>query len=158
MVATRSITESHASATTDPTAPTEAPSSAVDRPLEMRAWLRERIDGRVGLGVGIAWIVLMQIAFALEPASNHEVPVIGLVLELTMYGLLATMIAGLVMQQRFGFVASLGAAVLATAASIACPVTGHHTFGSWWFGQMACVLALVAVSAYALRRSGTATK
>lgn len=120
---------------------------------DTRAWLRERIDGRVGLGVGIAWIVLMQIAFALEPASNHDVPVIGVLLELSMYGLLATMIAGLVMQQRFGLVASLGAAVLATAASIACPVTGHHTFGAWWFGQMACVLALVAVSAYALRRT-----
>lgn len=120
---------------------------------DTRAWLRERIDGRVALGVGIAWIVLMQIAFALEPASNHEVPVIGLVLELSMYCLLATMIAGLVMQQRFGLVASLGAAVLATAASIACPVTGHHTFGSWWFGQMACVLALVAVSAIALQRA-----
>jgi hypothetical protein len=45
--------------------------------------------------------------------------------------------------------------VLATAASIACPVTGHHGFGAWWFGQMACVLALVAVSAVALRREST---
>jgi len=156
MVATRSTTEPNAGATTDAVAPVDAASTAVDRPLEMRAWLRERIDGRVGLGVGIAWIVLMQIAFALEPASNHEVPVIGLVLELSMYALLATMIAGLVMQQRFGLVASLGAAVLATAASIACPVTGHHTFGSWWFGQMACVLALVAISAYALRQRASA--
>jgi hypothetical protein len=79
--------------------------------------------------------------------------VIGLLLELSMYGLLATMVAGLVMQQRFGLVASLGAAVLATAASIACPVTGHHTFGTWWFGQMACVLALVAISSVALQRT-----
>jgi hypothetical protein len=135
-----------------------APESAAraEEPVgsDTRVWLRERIDGRFGLGVGIAWVVLMQIAFALEPASNHEVPVIALVLELSMYALLATMIAGLVMQQRFGLVASLGAAVLATAASIACPLTGHHGFGSWWFGQMACVLALVGVSAYALHRSG----
>jgi hypothetical protein len=154
MVATRSTTEPEAAVSTGATVTVESANPAVDRPLDTRAWLRERIDGRLALGVGIAWIVLMQIAFALEPASNHEVPVIGLVLELSMYGLLATMIAGLVMQQRFGLVASLGAAVLATAASIACPVTGHHTFGSWWFGQMACVLALVAISAYALHRSG----
>jgi peptidoglycan/LPS O-acetylase OafA/YrhL len=130
---------------------------AVGRTVHTRAWLRERIDGRVGLAVGIAWVVLMQVAFALEPASNHEVPVIGLLLELSMYALLGTMVAGLVMQQRFGLVASLGAAVLATAASIACPVSGHHTFGSWWFGQMACVLALVAISALALRRTPSDT-
>jgi hypothetical protein len=153
MVATRSTTEPSAAASTDVVVPVDAASSAGHRPLDMRAWLREHIDGRVGLAVGISWVVLLQIAFALEPASNHDVPVIGVLLELSMYALLATMVAGLVMQQRFGLVASLGAAVLATAASIACPVTGHHTFGSWWFGQMACVLALVGISAYALRRT-----
>src|SRR5262249_10096580 len=125
MVATRSTTEPGIAASTDVVVPAEAASTdaVVDRTLHTRAWLRERIDGRVGLAVGIAWVVLMQIAFALEPASNHEVPVIGLLLELSMYALLATMIAGLLMQQRFGLVASLGAAVLATAASIACPVS-----------------------------------
>jgi peptidoglycan/LPS O-acetylase OafA/YrhL len=155
MVATRSTTEPSAPASTDVAVRTEAATTdvVVGRTVHTRAWLRERIDGRVGLAVGIAWVVLMQIAFALEPASNHEVPVIGLLLELSMYALLATMVVGLVMQQRFGLVASLGAAVLATAASIACPVSGHHTFGSWWFGQMACVLALVAISAVALRRT-----
>jgi hypothetical protein len=154
MVATRSGTESRSPAPPDAVAPDSAESHTVHR-LPTRAWLGERIDGRVGVVVGIAWLVLMQIAFALEPASEHEVPLIGLLLELSMYLLLGTMIAGLVMQRRFGLVASLGAAVLATAASIACPVTGHHGFGAWWFGQMACVLALVAVSAVALRREST---
>jgi peptidoglycan/LPS O-acetylase OafA/YrhL len=154
MVATRPATEPRSPAPTDAAPPDSVESHAVDR-LPTRAWLGERIDGRVGVVVGIAWLVLMQIAFALEPASEHEVPLIGLLLELSMYLLLGTMIAGLVMQRRFGLVASLGAAVLATAASIACPVTGHHGFGAWWFGQMACVLALVAVSAVALRREST---
>ena len=39
-------------------------------------------------------------------------------------------------------------AIVATglpAASIACPISGHHQFGTWWFGQMACMLALVAI-------------
>ena len=70
-----------------------------------------------------------------------------------MYVLLAAMLAGLVMQRRWGLLASFGAAVLATAASIACPVTGHHAFGAWWFAQMACMLGARRRSAsFALRR------
>jgi len=117
-----------------------------------REWLQDRIDGRVAIAVGIAWFVLNEIAYALEPAAQQSVPVIGIVLEVTMYVLLAAMLTGLVMQRRWGLLASFGAAVLATAASIACPVSGHHAFGAWWFGQMACMLALVAISVFALRR------
>jgi hypothetical protein len=128
------------------------PQPVRNRP-DTREWLQERIDGRVAAAVGIAWVVLTEIAFALEPAAQGSVPVVGILLELSMYLLLATMIAGLVMQRRFGLVASLGGAVLATAASIACPVTGHHAFGTWWFGQMACVLALVGISVVALKKN-----
>jgi uncharacterized membrane protein YecN with MAPEG domain len=120
---------------------------------DTREWLQERISARAAATVGIAWFVLMEIVYALEPAAQGSVPLVGILLELSMYLLLATMIAGLVMQRRFGLVASLGGAVLATAASIACPVTGHHSFGLWWFGQMACVLALVGISAVAVKRS-----
>ena len=120
---------------------------------DTREWLQERIDGRVALAVGVAWFVLNEIAFALEPASQHPVPLIGIVLEVTMYVLLSAMLAGLIMQRRWGLLASFGAAVLATAASIACPVTGHHAFGAWWFAQMACMLSLVAISVVALRRA-----
>jgi hypothetical protein len=129
-----------------------APAAAPAKRPDTREWLGERIPGSVAAGVGITWFVLMQVAFLLEPASNHEVPVIGLVLEISMYVLLAAMVTGLVMQRRWGLVASLAGAVLATAASIACPVTGHHSFGAWWFGQMACMLALVAVSVVSLGR------
>ena len=118
-----------------------------------REWLRERIDGRVALAVGVAWFVLLQVAMMLEPATSNAVPIIGVVLELVMWTLLATMVAGLVAQRRWGLAAALAAAVFETAASIACPTTGHHPFGAWWFGQMACVLALVAVSAIALQRA-----
>jgi hypothetical protein len=120
---------------------------------DTREWLQERIDGRVALAVGVSWFVLNEIAFALEPASQQSVPVIGIVLEVSMYVLLSAMLAGLIMQRRWGLLASFGAAVLATAASIACPVTGHHAFGAWWFAQMACMLALVAISVVALRRN-----
>ena len=63
------------------------------------------------------------------------------------------MVTGLVMQRRWGLVASLGAAGFMTALSVACPISGHHAFGVWWYGQMACVLALGAMSVVALRWS-----
>ena len=130
----------------------ETPTTRRDPRTDTREWLGERIPGGVAVGVGIAWFALMQIAFLLEPASSHPVPFIGLVLEISMYVLLAAMVTGLVMQRRWGLVASLAGAVLATAASVACPVTGHHPFGAWWFAQMACMLTLVAISVVTLRR------
>src|SRR5689334_19340146 len=117
---------------------------------ETRAWLQEPIDKSLAIGIGVAWLVLVQIAMLLEPATHQPEPWFGVVLQLISTLLLATMIAGLVMQRRFGLVASLGGAVFATALSIACPVSGHHPFGAWWFGQMACVLALVGASVVAL--------
>jgi len=122
--------------------------------LDTKLWLQERIDGRLVAGVGIAWFVLLQIAFALEPVTHQPEPSYGIALELVMWLLLATTIAGLVMQRRWGLVSSLGAAGFLTALSIACPVSGHHPFGAWWFGQMACVLALDAISVVAILWSG----
>jgi hypothetical protein len=60
------------------------------------------------------------------------------------------------MQRRLGLVASLGAAGFFTAMSVACPVSGHHPYGAWWFGQMACALGLVGLSLLAIRWSSDA--
>jgi hypothetical protein len=134
----------------EPTAAAAPPGAPA--PLDLRAWLQQRVDGPVCVAVAVAWFLLMNVAMAVEPATSRAEPVIGVFLQLAMWLLLATMVTGLVMQRRFGLVASLGGAVLATAASIACPISGHHQFGTWWYGQMACVLGLVAVSVVALRR------
>jgi len=122
--------------------------------LDTKLWLQERIDGRLAAGVAIAWFVLLQVAMALEPVTHKPEPSYGIALELVMWLLLATTIAGLVMQRRWGLVSSLGAAGFLTALSVACPVSGHHPFGAWWFGQMACVLALDAISVVAILWSG----
>jgi hypothetical protein len=121
------------------------------RVSDTSTWLRERIDGRVAIGLGITWLVLFEVAAALEPTTNRPEPAFGIALEVIMWVLVATMVTGLVMQRRMGFVASLAAAGFLTALSVACPVSGHHPFGAWWYGQMACVLGLVAASVIALR-------
>jgi hypothetical protein len=123
------------------------------RDSDTSTWLRERIDGRVAIGLGVTWFLLVQIAGALEPTTHQPEPAYGIVLELTMWVLIAAMVTGLVMERRLGFVASLAAAGFFTALSIACPVSGHHPFGAWWYGQMACALGLVAASVIALRWS-----
>ena len=122
--------------------------------LDTKLWLQERIDGRLAAGVAIGWFVLLQVALALEPVTHKPEPSYGIALELVMWLLLATTIAGLVMQRRWGLVSSLVAAGFLTALSVACPVSGHHPFGAWWFGQMACVLALDAISVVAILWSG----
>jgi hypothetical protein len=120
---------------------------------DTRTWLQERIDGRLAAGVGVAWFVAYELAGALEPAPNHPEPSYGVALGVTLLLLLAVTATGLVMQRRWGFVASLAAAGFFTALSIACPISGHHTFGAWWFGQMACTLGVGALSVVALRWS-----
>ena len=45
---------------------------------------------------------------------------------------------------------SVAAAGFFTALSVACPVSGHHPFGAWWFGQMACAVGMLGGSVVAL--------
>jgi hypothetical protein len=121
--------------------------------LETRAWLQERIDGRVAVGVGIAWLVAYQLAVSLEPVTHQPEPWYGVGLGVAFMGLLAATATGLIAQRRWGLVVSVAAAGFFTALSVACPVSGHHPFGAWWFGQMACALGVLGASVGALRWS-----
>jgi hypothetical protein len=120
---------------------------------ETRVWLQERIDGKLAAGVGIAWLVAYQLAGALEPVTHRPEPWYGVVLEVVFLGLLATTATGLIMERRWGVVASVATAGFFTALSIACPVSGHHPFGAWWFGQMACALGMLVGSFVVLTRT-----
>ena len=120
--------------------------------LETRTWLQERIDGRLAAGVAVAWLVAYVIASALEPVTHRPEPWYGVALNLGLLGLVAATVPGLIMERRWAFGVSLLAAVLFTALSVACPVSGHHPFGAWWFGQIACALGMLGFSAFALGR------
>jgi hypothetical protein len=124
--------------------------------LETREWLATRISRNVALTVAVAWYVLFLVGVSLEPEATHPEAMpewIGIGVEIVLLSFLAVMVAGLAARRRWGLVASMGAAAVFVAASVACPVSGHHGFGAWWYGQMACALGLVAVSAAALRRA-----
>jgi hypothetical protein len=124
--------------------------------LDTREWLQERIDGRLAAAVGIGWLVAYQLAASLEPVTHKPEPWYGVLLGVAFLGLLAGTATGLVMQRRWGLVVSLAAAGFFTALSIACPVSGHHPFGAWWFGQMACAVGMLGFSWIALGRPASA--
>jgi hypothetical protein len=115
-----------------------------------RTWLNERINPHVALSVGVAWFVLYTIGAELEPAPNRSEPAIGVAFGVTLIALFVGALIGLGMRRRWGVGLSLIAACTLTFMSVMCPVSGHHTFGSWWYGQMACALGLVGISLWAL--------
>src|SRR3954467_1683653 len=117
---------------------------------ETRAWLQERIDGRLAAGVGVAWLVAYQVAGSLEPVTHQPEPWYGVALGVAFLGLLGATAAGLIAQRRRGLLVSVAAAAFFTALSVACPVSGHHPFGAWWYGQMACALGMLGGSVAAL--------
>src|SRR4051794_17517645 len=117
---------------------------------ETHAWLQERIDGWLAAGVGVAWLVAYQVAGSLEPVTHQPEPWYGVALGVAFLGLLAATAAGLIAQRRWGLVVSVAASGFFTALSVACPVSGHHPFGAWWYGQMACALGMLGGSVAAL--------
>jgi hypothetical protein len=137
-------------------APEPTPEARTAPTKDTRDWLLERIPGQLALIAAVSWYVLFSIAMALEPAADHPdaIPTwLSAGLEVVLLGLLAVTAAGLLARRRFGLVAALGAGALFLAMAVACPVSGHHSFGTWWYGQMACAIGLVAITGVTLRRS-----
>jgi hypothetical protein len=130
---------------------TVAPSAPTPR-SDTRSWLAERISTETGVLLAATWYVLFVIGSALEPQSHAATPVWAIALSVVLFAVMAVMAVGLLVRRRWGVLASLGAGGLFTAAAVACPTTGHHPMGPWWFGQMACALGLVGASMFALRR------
>jgi hypothetical protein len=133
-----------------------AAGAEASRALDNRAWLLGRIDGRLAAAVGIGWYVLFGIGTALEPAPSNPQAVpawIETAVSAVLLATFAAMIPGLLARRRWGVLAAVAAGVVYVAATIACPTTGHHEFGLWWLGEMACASTLLAGSVYALRRS-----
>jgi hypothetical protein len=129
------------------------PEAPTGQPTQPRAWLTERITTETSVLLAAAWYVLFMIGTALEPEATGSTPAWVNVLSFVFLGGLVVMVGGLIARRRWGLLASLASAGLLTASSVACPISGHHGLATWWFGQMACALGLVAASGYALTRA-----
>jgi len=133
--------------------PKKEPRSLAPSPARPAPMLDE-ISRRTVVVLAVSWIVLNAIGVALEPELPADVAVPGYVVALAWAWLTLAVAtgAGLMLRMRFALPASLGGAIVFVAASIACPVSGHHPIGMWWIGQLFCALALVGVSVWALVR------
>jgi peptidoglycan/LPS O-acetylase OafA/YrhL len=136
---------------------------AVDEPVvaaprrPVGEWLSEPISRRwAAIGAG-AWMALLTLGIAVEPAPANPdavdpwyVSAVATILLLAMAGTFA----GFWLRRRWGMAASLLASGILVLSTVMCPVSGHHTqVGAWWVVQLGCGLGLAAVSTQGLRRS-----
>ena len=124
-------------------------------PAARAGWFT-RIDGGIGSCLAAAWVVAYFTAGMLEPAPRDPsvmnawyVTVINSVL----LGSLGVMVLGLIAKRRVGILASAVAAGAFLTAVVACPITGHHSLGVWWFGELLCVAGVAAATGAALYRT-----
>jgi peptidoglycan/LPS O-acetylase OafA/YrhL len=137
-----------------PPAPREEPAVAAPR-RSLQERMLEPISGRWAAIGAVAWVALVGIGIAVEPAPTNPDAVDPWFLDAVATVLLVALVAtftGFWLRRRWGLAASLLASGLLVVSTLACPTSGHHTFGAWWVVQLACGSGLMATSALGLRR------
>jgi hypothetical protein len=131
---------------------TEPKPKADARPLRDR--LADQLPILWALWGAVALIGANVAATMLEPApANPDLPppwFVALPSAIVALAILAAG-AGLLMRRRWGMALSLGSASIALAMVVACPLSGHHHFGLWWVGELACISAWAGVSLAGMR-------
>lgn len=133
-----------------------APQSERAPRADTRQWLHDEVSKGWAYGLAAGWYALILLSQILAPAPADESGVlvwIGIALSIVFMAVVLVAMAGLVLRRRWGLVASLGAAGLLVADSIACPMTGHHHFGAFAVVQAVGAVALADVSIRALRNT-----
>jgi hypothetical protein len=104
-----------------------------------------------------AVVTLIVIGSLLQPAPAEEATGGAAVMEAVIANVLLAGLAATVMGamslRRWGIAAGLGVSLFATGLVLSCPVSGHHTWGAWFAGQSACVLAAAGVATVGLVRT-----
>jgi hypothetical protein len=110
--------------------------------------------------LGVGWPAVFVLATAIEPAPADPNAATPLLVELgsalLFGGLVVTAIAAASRLRSAGG-AGIGTGVIALGFSVTCPLSGHHGFGMWWFGQMAMLTAMLGLSIAALGHRARAT-
>lgn len=113
------------------------------------------------IGVPAAVVSLIVAGSLMQPAPAEEATGAAAVTEAVianaLFAGMAASVMGAMSLRRWGIGASLGVALFATGLVLSCPLSGHHTFGLWFAGQSACVLAATGVATLGLVRTSRAT-
>ncbi|HZM30049.1 MAG TPA: hypothetical protein VFB77_06135 [Acidimicrobiales bacterium] len=103
--------------------------------------------------LGLGWPLAFLVRTALTPVPADPQAVAPAMAYLFGAGMMVALLLTATMagvRDRTAAIAGSVTGVLFLVDTVACPVTGHHSYGAWWFAQMAVVVAMLAVSVAAL--------
>lgn len=117
--------------------------------------LDDRISRSWSVGTTVAWVAGIALILLLEPApaDPETASVLSEIIGTVMAVGLSVTVLGLVARYRFGLAAAAATGGLMVAVSVACPLSGHHTFGAWWLGELAIVAGLTSLGVLGYRRA-----
>jgi hypothetical protein len=118
-----------------------------------------RLSDAWALALGLGWPLVFTVLPAFEPAPVDPAAPEPMIVTLGAYAFLAAMvvtIAAAVVRHRVAAVAAVTTGVVLSAFTLACPMSGHHTYGLWWIAELAIVGAMTAVSVAGLGRRALA--
>jgi hypothetical protein len=116
----------------------------------------DRLDPAVAQATLVAWWVLLFVSLVVQPPPDGTAATttpLWLVLgvDLTILATIAVASVALLRNRRLGAWVAFGGAIGMMAATVACPVTGHHAMGPWWLVAMGAQAGMAATGWYALR-------
>ncbi|MGH7752308.1 MAG: hypothetical protein ACREN5_05800 [Gemmatimonadales bacterium] len=135
--------------------------------IELRAWWASLGLSRTALnaeapvawavGAPVAVVTLIVAGAMLEPAPANEATgaaaVIDAVIASVLMAALVVTAIGAMTLRRWGIATAMGMALFTLGLVVTCPLSGHHTFGLWFVGQLGCTLAATGVATAAMLRT-----
>jgi hypothetical protein len=123
-----------------------------------RGWFDRRLADTWALALGAGWPLTFLVTGWLEPAPADPNAPAPLIVDLGAWAFLVALVVTVcaaMARHRLAAPAAVVAGGVLAAFTVACPASGHHTYGLWWVAQLGVSLAMLGVSAAALRRRAT---
>ncbi len=105
--------------------------------------------------LGFGWPLATVVSIAIEPAPADPEAAVPVIVSLGSFALFVALVATAVAagnRQPSAAGAGVVTGLIALGFTVSCPVSGHHTLGAWWYGQLGLTLAMLGVSLAALGR------
>jgi hypothetical protein len=115
-----------------------------------------QLSDRWAAVLGFGWPLAIVASMALEPTPADPGAPVPVLAELANLGLFFALVATAIAAGVRHGAAAVGGVVtglLVVSLAIACPVSGHHAIGLWWFAELGILTAMLAVSGVALQRT-----
>ncbi|HET6662671.1 MAG TPA: hypothetical protein VFG94_00360 [Acidimicrobiales bacterium] len=116
-------------------------------------WAPGRLTPTWAAILGFGWPLAILVGDALTPPPANPEAAEPLIASLAVLALFTVLVAtAAAAGNRHPSAAGLGVVtgLISVACGAACPASGHHAIGPWWFGQMGLTLVMLAVSVAAL--------